>query len=142
MSMSNYASYADCVEDEFVKEQCPQEHKALLDILDKYEVDFDKFAYEVANGGDVRIELAMTVEIDQSDEPEKAANEIMDVYDKLLTVFNDKTDLDLYMSYHEAQDRGDEISGWSWSVEGVYQLSPAGKKYKDKITRKHWTVFG
>ena len=41
-----------------------------------------------------------------------------------------------------ADDRGDELSGGSFAVDGVYQLTPAGKKYQDKIQRKCWNEFG
>ena len=44
--------------------------------------------------------------------------------------------------HKEREDRGDEVDGVFWKVEGVYVLSPAGEKYKDKINRAFWTEFG
>ena len=32
--------------------------------------------------------------------------------------------------------------GFYWEVYGVYELTEAGKKYQEKITREWWTTFG
>ena len=41
MGMGNYASMEDVVEDSFVQETCPDEYKALLQVLDECELSLD-----------------------------------------------------------------------------------------------------
>ena len=73
------------------------------------------------------------VAFDLGDEP---AAEITNAYKKLCIAFQEKTGLELNLSYSE------EMESEYWWVEGVYVLSPAGKKYQDKIEYKMWTEFG
>ena len=39
-------------------------------------------------------------------------------------------------------DRYDEVSGVYWSVDGMYELSEAGKKMKEYVSRKSFVMFG
>lgn len=66
-------------------------------------------------------------------------------YDTLVDVFNDLTGLELSIGYHSSSqygDRYDDVDGIFWSVEGVYQYTEAGEKYKDKIARSFYVTYG
>ena len=129
--MGTYACRADIIDIDFVREICPKELDEFLYTLDKCDVSFDEFCSctacghdEIGNADDVQVEL-----IDAQ-------------YDALKCVFEKETDLELDVVFHSAEDRGDELDGGSFAVGGVYQLTPAGEKYKDKIIEKSWTVWG
>lgn len=137
MSNSTYPCFAETVTEEFVKEQCPERFEALVDYLKGIGIDdLDS----VAHGLDAE---AGRDEVDDiTDEQDKKIKELLE---ELMDDFTRKTNLSLYIRYHDKQDvgdRADEVDGAFWEVCGVYVFSPAGKKYEDKITRKFWTVYG
>jgi len=130
MGMGTYACHADIVAIDFVREVCPNELEEFLETLSKVDASFDDFcACQV-----------IEAEIDHIDEIEQ---ELVDaVYDALCLEFNKQTDLTLEVVYNFAEDRGDDLDGGSFAVDGVYQLTPAGEKFNKHIERKTWTVFG
>ena len=133
MGMGNYAQFADTVSDKFVRETCPEEINVLQEYLNKHDITWEALG-DAGNYNDVEGELAINFE--------EAAIEINNAYDKLCKAFKEKTGLELFARYHNGEDRGDDVDGFFWSVEGAYILSPEGEKYKDKIERKFWTIFG
>jgi hypothetical protein len=135
MGMGSYGAYAETVTRDFVKAQCPKEYQEFMDILEKHGVEFDTFCNFLHHGQDDYILEELNLE-------DGAVTEIMDKYILLTGQFLTNTDLELEVSYHDAEDRGDELDGGSFSVDGVYQLTPAGEKFKDDIRRKWWTTFG
>jgi len=138
MSMGTYANHADTIEDIFVQETCPEEYKALLEVLAKHDFDLDRFASCVTDGGDIEGELSMDFNDDYD-----IVKAILDAFHELCMTFQDKTQgLKLNLRYHVKEDRGDEVNGMFWEVEGVYGLTEAGKNNIDKVTRKFWTNFG
>ena len=124
MGMGNYPQYADTVTEDFVKSICPDELEAFKEALDEADQSFVDFCREVS--------------FDGADENTKVGK----AYTALVKAFNKKTGLELLVVEHEADDRGDDLDGASFAVEGVYQLTPAGEKYQKEITRKCWNVFG
>ena len=125
--------YADTVSDEFVKEVCPHLHKTLMEYveyagLDMAQVSFgldDLQGYDALDGAD-----------------EKDEQNIRDALNALIAIFKKNTGVDLVIRHIESEGRNDEVDGFFWGVEKIYQLTPAAKKIEDKITRKHWTTFG
>ena len=131
MSMETSACYADIVSNEFVAKQCPLEYGMLIDTIISAGIDIDVFFFakyfdneydNIEEGFDVHI-------IDKS-------------YDALKEAFKEKTGLELGVIYHDAEDRGDDLDGGAFTVDGVYGYTTAGEKFKDDIERKFWTVFG
>jgi len=129
MGMGNYPDYADTVAGDFVKEICPEEYHNFHQKLGELDIPFDDFCDYIFSENELTLEENEQEALDQC-------------YDALSDAFNDKTGLELYVVYHNAEDRGDELDGGSWAVTGVYQLTPAGEKYKNKIYRKCWTYYG
>jgi hypothetical protein len=135
MSMSTSASFAETVTNEFVTKTCPDEMAGLLKVLAENDYDIDRLAMTSTFGGDIQGELEMDLD-------EDVALLILNTYDGLAMAFLKETGLDLSIRHNEKDDRGDEVDGMFWEVDGVYELSAAGKKYKGDITRKFWTDFG
>ena len=133
--MSTYPCWADTVDDEFIKETCPNEYEALIEVLKKYERGLDDL-------GDAGVSGDMEAGLEEMGLEDSETGPICDAYDALTIAFKKATELELDIQFHQAEDRGDDVDGYFWVVEGVYVLSPAGKKYKDKIERKGWTVWG
>jgi len=133
MGMGSYANFADTVTNKFVSETCPDEMGELLRVLSDNEYTIDQLAS--CSDGDIQGELEVDLD-------EDVALLILNTYDGLAMAFEEKTGLTLTIRYHDKEDRGDEVDGFFWEVEGVYVYSPAGEKYKDKIERKFWTNFG
>lgn len=135
MGMGTYANFAETVTNEFVTKTCPDEMAGLLKVLAENDYDIDRLAITSTFGGDIQGEL----EVDLG---EDVALLVLNTYDGLAMAFLEVTGLDLNLRHNEKDDRGDEVDGMFWEVDGVYELTTAGKKYKDKIERKFWTNFG
>jgi hypothetical protein len=131
--MGHIMGYADTVEDKFVREICPDEIDKLQKALDGADCTWDSLA-SCANYDDLEGELSMELGIE-----DEHITKIVKAYDELFQAFQKKTGLDLELKYH---DSGDKADGFFWTVDGVYTLSSAGKKYIDKIERKFWTTYG
>ena len=135
MGMGTYASFAETVTNEFVTKTCPDEMAGLLKVLAENEFDIDRLAMCSTFGGDIQGELEMDLD-------EDVALLILNAYDGLAMAFLEKTGLELFIRHNEKDDRGDEVDGMFWSVDGVYEKTEAGKKYANDIERKFWTTFG
>lgn len=69
-------------------------------------------------------------------------------YRELQEAFQKVTGLKLFLNYYdpESGDRYDELpdgeDGFYFSVDGVWQRTESGEKYKEYIETRTWTVFG
>ena len=136
MGQATFACHADTVEESFVKETCPQEFEALNEILTSNDFDLDTLACCAKYNDDLEGELSLTMD------DEQLVQAIIEGYDALCRAFRDKIGLELSIKFHAKEDRGDEVDGRFWDVDGVYILSPAGKKHEKSIVRKFWTTWG
>jgi hypothetical protein len=132
MSMGYGANYADTVSDKFVKKIVGAKLFNCLQSLLK----------EDTNDGD----LDMLNFYDASDKKflvtEGFTEAFIKCYEQICTVFRNKTKLSLQLIYHDAKDRDDEVDGLFWVVDGVYQLTKAGKKHQKEIKRAFYVTFG
>ena len=135
MGMGNYANSAYVVDENFVRDNAKKELDALINLLE--ENGMSLFDFMVGISDDIPIN-EMNNGIDDVDITDKVDKCWLD----LKETFTKNTGLELYIVYHEKDDRGDDIDGAVWCVDGVMDYTPAGKKYKDKITYSTWTVFG
>lgn len=137
MSMGYGANYADVVTPNFVKKMCPKEYAAFRKALKAYGSDLDDFA-QAANF---------------EDDPEgKLWDELSERWKALCGAFyaatmddSRGTGLCLDICYHdktEDGDRYDEVDGAFFTVGGVYELTPSGKKFGKQIKRKFYVTFG
>jgi|LakMenEpi03Aug12_release.lakeMendotaPanAssembly.Ray.scaffolds.fasta_scaffold685038_3 hypothetical protein len=86
-----------------------------------------------------------------ANDDEQATEEIFEQYESLIqslkNTFNKKTGLTLYFDSYDEEggDRYDnpgDKDGCIFCVDGMVQLTPAGKRFKDIITERKWTQFG
>lgn len=134
MGMGYGANYADIVSQEFVEETAPMEFANFLQALENVEANLDSFAQDTQNDG----MFGEDEETDYGDEVDQA-------FDALVNKFQEVTGLSLTLNYHNRDDEGDrydDVDGIYWEVGGVYELSEAGKRYQDEITRCTFVVFG
>ena len=127
MSMGYAANFAEVVEQDFVKEQCPDQ--------------FENFVQALADKNIPTEEFAQNNQYYSKKERKKKSYK---AFLSLCEQFNKKTGLDLYIDYHNPNngDCYDDITGVMWCVDGVYQLTKAGKKFQKQIERKFWVSFG
>jgi len=138
MGQGTYAQWADVVEEDFLKEVCSKEYDTLLNSLKEAKSDIDEFAsyFDEFYGY-------------EDDIPQNEDSKVMEVWGRIKTAytelqkkFKEVTGLELRIRYHSKEDRGDDVDGGFWEVGKVYDYTPAGQKYKDRIERKTWTVWG
>jgi len=134
MGMGYSSNYIDTVEEEFVKEICPEEFDKFMLELENDNVELDDFAIHDAPGTVISIE---------ANDEDTMSHTV--AYVKLCLEFEKKTGLSLSVMHHSQEedgDRYDEIAGIIWKVDNVYQYTPAGEKYKKQIERKRFVSFG
>jgi len=132
--MDNYPQNADTVEESFVQETCPEFFSIFMDALKKEGYELESFATGVSDGDP---EGSIGMDLD-----EEKAEHLIKLFDGLCGAFHGITNLELSLNFHSAEDRGDEVNGYFWTVDGVWMRTRAGNIYKDKITPKVWNVFG
>jgi hypothetical protein len=127
MGMGYAANYCDTTSQDFVKEQCPQEYENFIQALDNRDISVQEFSETWR---------------DYSTKEEKT--EHFKAYRVLCDTFRQKTGLELYLDYHNPDDgdRYDDVNGVLWCVDGVYELTKAGKKHQKQIQRVNWVSFG
>ena len=124
MSMSNYGCYADCIDEDFVRVTCPVEYAVLVQEADKDDYGLEYYADELHYSNGVGENEAVNL-----------------AFNNLCMAFGKATKLSLGIVYHSAEDRGDDLDGYAFTVDDVYVPSEAGKKHMQYITRKFWTTF-
>ena len=127
MGMGYAAAQVEEVKEELIKQVAGKEYDELIKAIEaEDDMTIGDFAQEA------RYEEYFTETLEN-------------LYNKLVKKFNKETGLELYIGYHDAEAEGsryDDIDGVYWCVGGVYQLTPAGKKYEKFIETKNFVNFG
>ena len=160
MGMGSFAVGSFVIEYKDLKKICPDEIKAIEKA--KYFKDIGWGTIGKWLGWDdpenLKDELYISVEEDKSKpvirlekDIDSIVEDIFQDYDKLVTnlknSFNKKTGLTLYFDNYDEEggDRYDnpgDKDGCIFCVDGMVQLTPAGKKFQKIITERKWTQFG
>ena len=131
MSSHHYACFADIVKEDFVKEIAPDEYEDFRWYLEEFNSDLDGWASWFGdNQGNI------------PDEFSGDSDKLIEKWEALKLKFTTVTGLVLYITYHNAESRGDEIDGRAWTVGGVYDYTTFGARYKGSIERKQWVICG
>ena len=138
MGMGTAPCHAWTISLDGLKAICPQEVEACETAFKALDCDWDSFA--------------LGMEQEQFDDlPENAdAEEMVKAWERLQAAFKKKTTvgkshLELGIGHYSSDDgdRYDEIEqGCYFTVDDVTQFTPAGKKFRDHLEQKSWTVFG
>jgi len=125
MGMGYAANYAEVIEDKNVGVICPVEHRAFMVSLKAHDMTLDEFACNLS------IDEGNGIELEND-------------YDKVCEEFHNKTGLHLSLGYHSRDDgdRYDDVTDGFWQVEGMYELSEAGKKLEHLVQLKWYVTFG
>ena len=135
MSSGHGANFAEVIKEDFVKEICPGElHIFLRELENNESIDLGEFTQDVVP------ELVIS----------RAGNDkdtlpYIVAYVELCLTFEQLTGLSLKLAFHDQESEGDcydEVDGVYWRVGNVYQLTPAGEKYKNKIERAFYVTAG
>ena len=144
MGMGYAAYHADVIEWDDIKKLVPVEAAEFEKRLATAGVSMSDFCYaESLEDWDV-----MEFSTEDEDAIQKAVDQIADAWEKLAESFTaattvDGAGLELEPRYHDPDDGGryDGVENGFFGVEGVYQLTPAGKKYEDIIDHRGWVEF-
>ena len=139
MGMGYGANFAEVIEQEDLEKLVPKEFNEFLNVCDEDDTSFDEVAERIQQDDFDnisvyydQISLSLIVKVQEK-------------YLKLCAAFKRKTKLTLELNYHNSEDQGDrydDVSGHYWSVDGLYQLSPAGKKLSKIVKRKFFVTYG
>jgi len=127
MGMGYAGAYADVIEDTSIKKLCKNEFEIFMGCIDSGEINLEEFA--------------RNAEFNLKD----YSKDLVKAYMNLCLAFEKATGLTLGLAYHDSEsegDRYDDVDGIYWHVDGMYQLTPAGKKMKKYIKRKNFVQFG
>lgn len=139
MSMGYGSVFVDAIEVDALESICKDAYNKLIDALlegteyvDEYcDADMQSFAKDIEYH-----------EVGE-DRPEYAA------YQNLIDAFEKETNLTMGLGFHdqdETGDRYDDIDGAFFWIDGMYDLTPAGKALKDRcgedVGRKFFVQFG
>ena len=128
MGIGYGANYADLIEQDELNKIVDGKVDKLIEVLDN---DLEIFAMDIQYDGD-------DLEEDLFFKAEK-------IYHEIQEDFQNKTGLELELSYHSQEDDGDRydnVDGAYWQVYGMYELSEAGKKMQSVVSRRFYVTFG
>lgn len=128
MGMGYAGNSVESIEVETIKQFCHSEYQAFIDVLDSVEMLDD---------------VARDIYYNLNELGENS--EVYKKYIQLCESFKVKTGLDLFIGFHDSGDDGDrydDVDGVFWGVDGMYELSEAGKRMKQYITHKSFVMFG
>ena len=140
MGMGFAAAYADVFPTDKVEELCPDEYAGLLRAAAE---NFDGELDEETTADDT-LRFAVTEYLQFEGGETDAPEAMREAWRALCAKFEEVTGLTLAVGWHDEDggDRYDEISGLYFAVDGMYQLSPAGERWKDVVERRQFVTFG
>jgi len=135
------ANHAWVIKWDKVKELIPNETKQLEEILETIDSDINDFCRNYDWG----ILENFISEIEDDKKAEEILDKIQEIWNDLKEKFHEVTGLELDVNYHDQEDEGDiydDVDGGFFTVDGVTQLTEAGKKYEKDLTESYWVNFG
>lgn len=128
MGMGHAAAYADVIEAKDVKKICPVAFDNFKQALKFDDCEIEEFAMESEGGNG-----------------EDFAPEAYEAFKAVVDAFYKETGLPLDIAHHQSDeygDRYDEVNGTYFYVDGMYELTAAGKKLEGIVERKTFVQFG
>jgi len=160
MGMGSFAVGSFVIEYKDLKKICPDEISAIEKAKYFKDIGWGSIGRWLSwnDPDNLKDDLYASVEEDKSKPVMRLEKDIDSIvedifldYDNLINnlknSFNKKTGLTLYFDHYD-QEGGDRYDnpgdkdGCIFCVDGMMQLTPAGKKFKDIVTERKWTQFG
>lgn len=133
MAMGTSGCYADVIDINHVRKIAKKAFDNFIKVLTKQNVTLDDFAQQM-----------------HSEEVEN--DKILLAWMNLVAEFELNTSKDskedglrLNIGFHDKEECGDiydEVDGTYFSVDGMYQLTTAGKNFQKFVSRQHFTQWG
>jgi len=136
MGMGYGANFADVIEEEELKKfgKCGELVDKFYNFFEGKDIDLRSACYALTYG-----------DADEADMEEKEFIELQKIANAIDKEFDKNTGLNVAPDYHDANDDGDrydEVDGLYWTVSGIWEKTPAGKKIGEKVQRKFFVTFG
>jgi hypothetical protein len=140
MSMDYGAGYAEVISNLSLSKLCHKEYKAFNGLLNKTKVEGSTLVEFMNEGQDINL----LSDITDDDKASELQGKIVDAWVNLQSAFHKCTKgLELNMAYQEPEGSSyDEVKGFYYCVGGMYQLTPAGKKFEKTVQRKFFVTLG
>lgn len=132
MGMGHAGCHVTAIDESVIKKYCP-----------KLLTEFNEMKKVVGE-----ITLTRIIEFqepDEFDDDEKyTTDSILDIHDRLVKQFKEKTNLSISYFYHNSEDEGDRYDeiGEAWIVDNAYELTEAAKPFAKHIANKNFVSFG
>ena len=127
---------ADVISLNKIKKVCPIEFKTFFRELKDNGVSLDSFARFIALDEELDLE-----HIEDDTEASDIQGRLVDLWTNVQSAFYKKSKLTLELEYcEEGVEENDEIKGPYFCVDGMYQITPAGKKFKRSVKRHFFVV--
>lgn len=159
MASGHSANYADTIPQDLILELCPDEWTDLTALLASNDLELDTLGkackFDGSEEDEMRDDISGRCENEAADE--QLIQDILASWRRLQAAFAKATEvvvddegasvpgLELFIGHHSQSDDGDcydEVDGVFFAVGGVYQLTPAGTQFQDRIERKFFVAFG
>jgi hypothetical protein len=136
MSSGFTANHADVIPTAKVTELCPEEVEAFVAAAAA------AYPERGISGIEAALKLLAT-ELACGDDGVQGG-ETVAAWKALASQFHRLTGLELGVDYHDPEDGGpyDEVEGAFLFVEGMYEVSPAGRPFVGVVERRSWVTFG
>ena len=133
----------DIISWENLQKLCPDECNEILQEMNKFKLTLDEFIALICDTDPLGVDDYL------SRHPTLDINHLVNLFDALAHEFNSQTctetkGLDLFVGYHDSGVDGDcydEVDGGYFVVGGVYEKTPAGKRFADQIVRSFFVTY-
>lgn len=149
MSMGYGAAFAEVISSRLIRRICPIEYNAFLRAISDAGTSLEEVAQHLSSYDKTGKVFNVALELNFEDDgyAKRKQEAIHKTWRKLQRVFKRVSEgLVLCIGYHNSEDEGspqcDEVKGAFFCVEGVYRLTPAGKRFKRFIRRRFYVTFG
>lgn len=132
MSHGAVPNYADVLNTELLDKICPEEYKKFKDLLSELEISESEFCYIIYDTDDNGAVI-------YGNTPEEITHQALN---ELKSTFYNITGLILDINYHDSDNLYDDVNGLFFTVDKVWELTKAGEKYHNYITKQGWVRFG
>lgn len=145
MGMGYFSNYADVMEESYLHKLCPKEYTNFKNALASYKWELEDWAKYLNDVTELDLPDNLTEEGAFKEAikfTERCWSDLRNAFCKATAI--GKSNLYIDLDYHSPEDgdRYDDVSGAFFVVGGVYELTPAGKKFKNAINRKFYVTFG